>query len=429
MSQEKVNVKIKLIYPKWPKLKNQPEFNLPPHGPVVFAATIKDDVEISFCDENVEELDVYEEADLIAISVLLTCQIPRAWKISDWYRSHGKMVIFGGIATMLHAEETMQHADSVFIGEPEGRFDEVIEDFKKGRLKKIYNYHQNFPDISLVGTARRSILKRELYNFRGVQMVDLIHASRGCRFNCFPCCTPFLGGRKFRPRPIKAVIKELESINNNRLFFVDNSLAQNDEWEKLLFKSIAPLKKKWISHPIKDDDEILDLAVEAGCWYVYQAIVDTSDHIRKKIKRLKDRGIGVEGTILLGLDDHDEDYIKRLVDFLLEIDLDLAEFTILTPFPHSPVRKQLEKENRIIHNDWEHYTAGEVVFKPKKMSVDSLQKMYEYAWEAFYADCCKEIKMAKLYLTVIEKEKNDGTYKNISLSSNRLWPVPGKKDK
>jgi hypothetical protein len=49
-------VKIKLIYPKWPKLKNQPEFNLPPHGPVVFAATIKDDIEISFCDENVEEL-------------------------------------------------------------------------------------------------------------------------------------------------------------------------------------------------------------------------------------------------------------------------------------------------------------------------------------------------------------------------------------
>jgi len=422
-------VKIKLIYPKWPKLKNQPAFNLPPHGPVVFAATIKDDIEISFCDENVEELDLYEEADLIAISVLLTCQIPRAWEISDWYRAHGKMVIFGGIATMLHAEETMQHADSVFIGEPEGRFDAVIGDFKKGRLKKIYNYHQNFPDISLVGTARRSILKRELYNFRGVQMVDLVHASRGCRFNCFPCCTPFLGGRKFRPRPIKAVIKELESINNNRLFFVDNSLAQNDEWEKLLFKSIAPLKKKWISHPIKDDDEILDLAVEAGCWYVYQAIVDTSDHIRNKIKRLKERGIGVEGTILLGLDDHDEDYIKRLVEFLLEIDLDLAEFTILTPFPHSPVRKQLEKENRIIHNNWKHYTAGEVVFKPKKMSVDSLQKMYEYAWEAFYADCCKEIKMAKLYLKVIEKEKDDGTYKDISLNSNRSWPATGKKDK
>ena len=149
--------------------------------------------------------------------------------------------------------------------------------------------------------------------------------------------------------------------------------------------------------------------------------MDTSDHIAKRIKRLKERGIGVEGTVLLGLDNHDEDYIKKLVDFLLEIELDLAEFTIITPFPHTPIRAQLEKENRIFHNDWVHYTAGEVVFQPRQMSVDGLQKMYEYAWETFYADCCKEIKMAKLYLKIIEKEKKDGTYQKINLSKNRSW--------
>ena len=38
-------MKIKLIYPKWPKMPNQPKFHLPPHGPVVFAATVPDDVE------------------------------------------------------------------------------------------------------------------------------------------------------------------------------------------------------------------------------------------------------------------------------------------------------------------------------------------------------------------------------------------------
>jgi len=248
-------------------------------------------------------------------------------------------------------------------------------------------------------------------------MVDLVHASRGCRFNCFPCCTPYLGGCKFRPRPIDKVVKELESIKNNRLFIVDNSLAQDDAWEKELFKAIAPLKKKWVSHPIKDDDEILDLAVKAGCWYVYQAVVDTSDHIRKKVKRLKDRGIGVEGTVILGMDNHDEDYIKRLVDFLLEIELDLAEFTILTPFAHTPIRQQLEKDGRILNNNWINYTGGEVVFKPAKMSRESLEKMYQYAWETFYSDFSKEVKMAKLYLKVIEKEKTDGTYNGPKLRS------------
>ena len=412
-------MKIKLIYPKWPKLNRQTEFHLPPHGPVCFAAAIPDDVEISFYDENIQNIDFNEEVDLAAISTMLTCQIPRAWEIADQYRSKGIPVIFGGIAAMLHYEETLQHADSVFLGEAEGRFDTVINDFKSKKLKKIYNYFHDFPDMRLVGPARRNILKRDLYNYRGVQMVDLVHASRGCRFNCFPCCTPFLGGRKFRPRDIDSVVRELESIDNNRLFFVDNSMAQDNEWEKKLFKALIPLKKKWISHPIKDDDEILDLAAKAGCWYVYQAVFDTSDYIRRRIQRLKERGIGVEGTIILGMDNHDEDYIKRLVDFLLEVKLDLAEFTILTPFPHTPIRATLENEKRILHNDWIRYTGGEVVFQPAKMSPDKLQEMYYYAWDTFYSDCSQEIKMAKLFLKVIEKEKADGTYEGTLLRRER----------
>jgi radical SAM superfamily enzyme YgiQ (UPF0313 family) len=413
-------VKIKLIYPKWPKLSRQTEFHLPPHGPICFAAAVPDDVEISFCDENVQEIDFNEETDLVAVSVVITCQIPRAWEIAGQYRAKDIPVIFGGIATMLHYEETMQHADSVFLGEAEGNFQEVINDFRNKRLKKVYNYLEKYPDMQLVGPARRSILKHQLYNYRGVQMTDLIHASRGCKFNCFPCCTPFLGGRKFRPRDIDSVVNELEGIDNSRLFFVDNSLAQDDEWEKRLFEALIPLKKKWISHPIKDDDEILDLAAKAGCWYVYQAIYNTSDYIKRRIQRLQERGIGVKGTIILGMDEHDEDYIKRLVDFLLEIKLDLAEFTILTPFPHTPIRATLEKEKRILHNDWIRYTGGEVVFQPARLSIDKLQEMYHYAWDAFYSDCCQEIKMAKLFLKVIEKEKAEGTYRKSRLRRNTL---------
>jgi len=416
-------MKIKLVYPKWTKLRHQPEFNLPPHGPVCFAAAVPDNIEISFCDENVEELDFSDKSDLVALSVMLTCQMPRALEIADQYRANNTKVIFGGIASMLHKDEVMKHADSVFLGEPEGRFHEVIEDLSEGKLKKIYNYHLEFPNTALIKTARRSILNYDRYNFRGVQMVDLVHASRGCRFNCFPCCTPYLGGRNFRPRPIDAVVRELETIDNSRIFFVDNSLAQDDEWEKQLFKAIAPLKKKWISHPIKDDDEILDLAAKAGCWYVYQAIVDTSDYMRKRILRLKERGIGVEGTIILGLDNHDEDYIKSMIDFLLDLDLDLAEFNVLTPFPYSTIRAELEKQNRITSNDWSRYTGADVVFTPAKMTADSLQKMYDYAWSTFYGDVSKEIKMAKLYMEVIKREKRDGTFRKINLNPNRSWSL------
>ncbi|MBE0597578.1 MAG: cobalamin B12-binding domain-containing protein [Desulfuromonadales bacterium] len=414
-------MRMKLIYPTWPKLDRQTEFHLPPHGPVVFAATVPPHVELTFIDENRQEVDFDGGVDLVALSVMLTCQLPRAFEIADRYRAQGVPVIFGGIAVMLHAEEVARHADSVFLGEAEGRFAAVVDDFQQGRLQKLYDYQHNPPEMALIGTARREILDSPLYNYRGVQMLDLMHASRGCKFDCFPCCTGFLGGKSFRPRPIDQVIEEMEAIQNNRLFIVDNSLAQDRQWLKDLFTAMIPLKKKWVSHPILDDPEILKLAADAGAWYVYQAVFDTSDVIRNRIRRLKEHGIGVEGTILLGTDDQDEDYIKRLVDFLLEVELDVAEFTILTPFPHSPVRTLLEQEGRLLSSDWRQYSADKVVFQPKKMTPEKLQEMYHYAWDTFYAGGGYQLKMGELFKRVIGREVADGTYRRYDPRTRRSF--------
>lgn len=404
-------MRFKLIYPKWPKLGRQTEFHLPPHGPVVFAATLPDDVEVDFIDENLEAIDFDAPVDFVGISMMLTVQVKRGWEIADAFRKRGIKVIFGGIATMLHAEECQLHADAVFLGEAEGRMEAVFADFRRNALKPVYSFLNEPPDIALVGTARRGILKRSHYNYRGVQMVDLVHASRGCRFNCYPCAVSYLGGRNFRPRPIDKAIAEMAAIDNNRLFIVDNSLAQDTEWELELFREMIPLKKKWCSHPIEDKPEVLDLAAQAGAWYVYQAVFDTSDYIRERIRRYHDHGIGVEGTILLGLDNHDEDFIKRLIDFLLDIELDLAEFTVLTPFPHTKAYDELKRQGRILSYDWDKYSADQVVYQPKHMSPERLQELLDYAWDSFYHDESQNMKMAKLFAQVMRKEMADNTFR------------------
>lgn len=404
-------MKLKLIYPKWNKLPGQTTFNLPPHGPVVFAATLPEWVEVSFTDENVETIDFEEDCDGVAISMMLSTQVKRGWAIAEEFRRRGKQVMFGGISTMLHAEETLQHADSVFLGESEGRMEEVMQDWKNGRLQKVYNFMTRQPAIESVGPARRDLYKRELYNHKGVPMVDLFHASRGCRFSCYPCAVSYLGGRLFRPRPFEKVVEELATIENNRLFIVDNSLSQNKEWELELFREMIPLKKKWISHTIEDDPKVLDLAAQAGAWYVYQAVYDTSDYIRQRIKRYHEYGIGVEGTILLGLDNQTADDCKRLIDFLLEIDLDLAEFTVMTPFPHTKGYDDLHRQGRIFDYDWDHYNAGTVVFQPKQMSAETLQDLYDYAWKSFYREESQEQKMFRLFSKVVLREMEDGTYR------------------
>ena len=404
-------MKLKLIYPRWNKLPGQTTFNLPPHGPVVFAAALPAGIEVSFTDENVEDINFNEDCDLVAVSMMLSTQVKRGWAIADEYRRLGKKVIFGGIAAMLHAEETMEHADSVFLGEAETRMEAVLIDWAEGRLKPVYNFMADPPPTPAIGPARRDLYKRDLYNHKGVQMVDLFHASRGCRFSCYPCAVSYLGGRSFRPRPIDRVVEELAAIDNNRLFIVDNSLAQDKEWEMELFREMIPLKKKWISHTIEDDPEILDLAAQAGAWYVYQAVYDTSDYIKERVKRYHDHGIGVEGTILLGLDNQTEDDIKRLVDFLLEIKLDLAEFTVMTPFPHTKAWDDLARQGRIFDRDWDHFNAGQVVFTPKNMNAARLGVLYDYAWKTFYKDESQEEKMFHLLYKVASREMDEGTYR------------------
>jgi len=66
---------MKLIYPKWPKLAEQTEFHLPPHGPINFAAAVPAEVELTFVDENRVALDTDDRPDVVALSVMLTCQI------------------------------------------------------------------------------------------------------------------------------------------------------------------------------------------------------------------------------------------------------------------------------------------------------------------------------------------------------------------
>ena len=61
------------------------------------------------------------------------------------------------------------------------------------------------------------------------------------------------------------------------------------------------------------------------------------------------------------------------------------------------------------------------MFKPARMRPEALQKMYDYAWNTFYAGFGKEVKMAKLYLKVIEKEKLDGTYSGPPLRDRSKW--------
>lgn len=391
-----------MIFPRWPKLASQTPFCLPPLGIIQAAACVPEHVDVSVIDENVSEVALEPDADLVGISVMLTCQAPRAYELARQAREAGKTVVLGGLHVALCPDEAAQYAHSIVVGEGEGLIQDMLLDFERGELKPRYS-REGLADLSEVPLARRDLFdKAKSYTYKDWELVDLVETSRGCRFDCYPCCTPYLGGRVHRLKPMERVLRDIERCSDT-LFIVDNSLEQSVEYEKTLFQAMAGLGKQWVSHPISPVPEVLSLAKKAGCWYVYHAIYTVSDKIRDRIKLYHDHGIGVEGTILLGLDDHDEDSIRRLVDFLLTVELDLAEFTILTPFPRTKAYDDLEAEGRIIDRDWSNYNAGKVVYRPRQMTPDTLQRLFEEAWTTFYSGESQELKMSQLFLRMLRE--------------------------
>ena len=243
-------------------------------------------------------------------------------------------------------------------------------DQERGALKPVYQ-RQGFADAADIPSPRRDLLDDRQYTYRGLRMMDLIETSRGCRFGCFPCQVPFVSGKEHRVRDIEKVVDEMAAIDCDRVFIVDNALEQNEDHQRALFKAMVRAKKSWVAHPISAKPDILKLAADSGCWYVYHQIHKESGGIRDKVRMMHDFGIAVQGTILLGIDSHGPDVFKRMVDFLLEIDLDLAEFTVMTPFPQTPLFDQMKKEGRLLHEDWGLYNAENVVFRPARMTPTS----------------------------------------------------------
>jgi radical SAM superfamily enzyme YgiQ (UPF0313 family) len=396
-------MRFQLIYPKWPKLPGQNPFDLPPLGVIQAAASVPAGIDVAVTNENVEAVDFDGAYDLVGISIMLTCQAPRAYEIADEFRRRGKPVVMGGLHVALCPDEAALHADAVVVGEGEELIPRMIADFQDGRMAREYRRTEGLADISRLPNPRRDLHdKKRLYTYKGWELVDLVETSRGCRYNCYPCCTPYLGGRIHRTRPIEHVLSDLRSCSD-LVFIVDNSLEQDVEYQKNLFRAMIGEGKRWISHPITPEPEVLDLAQKSGCWWVYHAIYTISDKIRDRVKMFHDYGIAVEGTILLGLKDHTEDFIKRFVDFLLTIELDLAEFTVLTPFPHTQVYDELETEGRIIDRDWRNYNASTVVYRPWAVSPEKLQELYFQAWDVFYKEQSQNARMGKLFWNVAKE--------------------------
>ncbi|MBI4676868.1 MAG: B12-binding domain-containing radical SAM protein [Elusimicrobia bacterium] len=389
-------MRIRFIYPAWQRLEPQTHYVLPPLGVAMAAELTPSCHEVSIEDDNIAPVDAAASADLVGISLMLAAQAPRAFAIADAYRRRGVPVVIGGLSARPLADACAGHADAVVLGEAEGVWPALVRDASQGRLRPLYRREGHVPPREFA-VPRRDLLDAARYAYRGLPMMELLETSRGCRFACPQCQVPALSGTRLRARPLRATVEEATAIAGERVFIVDNSPEQDEAYEKRLFRALAGLGKRWVSHSISDTPEILRLAERAGWWFVLQTVTAPSPRVRERIRRYHDHGIAVGAFVTFGLDEHGPDSFGRIVDFLKAARVDTAEFNILTPYPGTPLFGRLKREGRLLHEDWGLYNSGNVVFRPKRMSQARLARGVNWAWQEYYREQSQAERMFRIY--------------------------------
>ncbi len=355
------------------------------------AAWFPEETNLRIINDNIEEINFQEKVDLVGITAM-TSTAPRAYEIADKFRERGVPVILGGIHPSALPQEASQHADSVVIGEAEGVMESLIEDFRKRRLKKFYHSARR-PSLMNLPLPRKDLWQGSKF-YREWNMVQ---TTRGCPFYCDFCSVTTFFGRTYRTRPVPEVIKEVKQFPHpSTIFFVDDNLTARPDYARRLFKALTPLKIRWFgqsSITIAKDEELLRLASRSGCFGLFigfeslsstnlKEVGKTSNHVQEyptAIKKIHDSGIGVVGAFIFGFDSDDVGVFEETVKFIDKNQLELASFAILTPLPGTRLYKRMEEEGRIIERDWAKYTCGEVVFRPRLLSVEQLQNGYYWA--------------------------------------------------
>lgn len=360
-------------------------------------------IEVEIVNDYIDDINYDDNVDLIALTSL-TLQAPRAYQIAMKFRKRKVPVIMGGIHATALPEEVSQYADSVFIGEAEGLWEQVVLDFEKTRkLEKMYK-PDHYPDLQKLTIPRFDLSERDkcIKALNAKSPAIPIACTRGCPFKCDYCSVTRFFGATFRTKPIDNILAEIEASGADDFFFIDDNMIGNPKFAEQLFKELIPLKKRWftqfsttaLKHP-----HLVELAGEAGCHEVMLGIesinpknlasvnkkFNNPDDYQELFKLLKQNKISPHVMVMFGFDEDDVSLIHKTVDFFMESEVNFMRIFFLTPFFGTKIYDVLEKEGRITERDWSKYDANHVIVKPKKMTAEEMTEAVWKAYDKFYS--------------------------------------------
>jgi radical SAM superfamily enzyme YgiQ (UPF0313 family) len=387
------------FYPKDPYSSFGKHVLTPTLALTALAGATPRDWELRFWDENLlQGPPPYAPfPQVVGITVHLTFA-KRAYELARWYRARGAKVVLGGLHMQTCAEEAYEHADAIAIGNGVLLWPQILKDIQEGCLQKVYRIGYEHP-YSGEPLPRRDILPRESF----LTTSSLI-ATRGCKNRCQFCYLSTGGIRMpYQCKRVNQVVLEFQADAQPYAVFTDNNLGSDKAYLRKLCRALQPLEILWsaaVSLDVTDDPSVVREMALAGCGAVFVGLETLSaenlkaankgnaphpDDYTRRIEIFHQNGIQVNGSFVFGFDRDGPDVFERTVTWIEENHLECSTFHILTPYPGTPLFRQMEKEGRLLHKNWELYDTAHVVFRPKGMSVEELEQGYAWCYQRLFS--------------------------------------------
>ncbi|MBI4876268.1 MAG: B12-binding domain-containing radical SAM protein [Acidobacteria bacterium] len=386
------------FYPKDPHASFGKHVLTPTLALTSFAATTPEHWRLRYWDENL--LDgrppFAPMPEVAGITVHLTFA-RRAFELAQWYRSRGSKVVLGGPHVLSCPEECAPYADALAAGDGVRLWPRILADVEARRLRP--RYAATFEtDYSKDPAPRRSLLPRGSF-----LTTTSLMATRGCHNRCGFCHLATDGLRMpYRMRDPERIAAEFLADAQPYAVFLDNNLGSNPEYLRELCHALRPLNKIWsaaVSLDVTDDPRLVRAMALAGCTGVFAGFESLADEnlreagkkspqtadFARRVRLLHDNGIQVNGSFVLGFDHDRKDVFARTAEWIEENRLECATFHILTPYPATPLFRQMEAEGRLLHRDWSLYDTAHAVFRPKHMTPEELERGYAWIYRRLFS--------------------------------------------
>ncbi len=446
---KKDGMNILMVYPKYPdtfwSFKHALRYiskkaAFPPLGLLTVAALLPKEWNKKLVDQNVGELkdEHIAWADLIFISAMIVQKESTKEIIK---RCQGKVIVAGGPLFTTNTD-TFEGISHFILNEAEVTLPMFLDDFKKGKLQKVYTSSIR-PEITRTPVPMWDLIDPDDYAAMSLQY------SRGCPFDCEFCDITIMNGRIPRTKTPDQVIAELQSIYDmgwrGNVFIVDDNFIGN----KAKAKELLPRIMRWqklhkypfvfqteASTDLADDPDLMQMMSAANFNSVFLGLEtpcveslkecnkmqNTKRSLAEAVKTIQQNGMQVTAGFIVGFDSDRENIFEIQIDFIQQIGVVTAMVGLLNALPQTRLWHRLKSEGRLLRETTGENTDGSINFLPK-MQTEKLIEGYKKILSKIYAPRSYYKRIGTFIRNYNPTAKKRFTKRDISAFLKSVWKI------